>query len=133
MVFYGVNIFSVLLATIVSLGVGLLWYAVLGYAWTRVHHKQRVHLKPRPLSFVILIVALLVVAFMLAGLIAHLGEPTLRSGVISALLIWLGFVATTISVNYAFQNASLALFAIDAGHWLVVLLLMGAIIGAIGL
>ena len=54
-------------------------------------------------------------------------EFTLRNGVICAAFIWTGFV-----VNYAFQNARPVLIAIDADHWLAVLLVMGAIIGVMG-
>ena len=133
MIFYGVNLLSVLLAAAASFGVGFLWYGTLGAAWMKATGKSKNQLKPRRTSFIVLILALLVAAFMLAGLMAHLGEPTVRSGVISAALVWVGFVVTTISVNYAFQNAKPALIFIDAGHWLVVLLLMGTIIGVIGL
>jgi hypothetical protein len=48
------------------------------------------------------------------------------------LFLWLGFVVTTIAVNYAFGGRKPMLIVIDSGHWLLVLLLMGAIIGAMG-
>ncbi len=35
-------------------------------------------------------------------------------------------------VNYSFARRSRMLLLIDGGHWLVVLALMGAIIGAMG-
>ncbi len=63
----------------------------------------------------------------------------IRSGIsglghylLAALLVWLGFVLTTSSVNNAFRMRPLALTSIDAGHWLVVLLVMGAVIGLFG-
>src|SRR5674476_745221 len=43
-----------------------------------------------------------------------------------------GFVITTLVVNNTFGMRSAKLIAIDGGHWLAVLLLMGAIIGAWG-
>ena len=46
---------------------------------------------------------------------------TIRSAVISALFVWVGFVVTTMLVNNAFAGRRYALTAIDAGHWLVVL------------
>jgi hypothetical protein len=57
---------------------------------------------------------------------------TIRSAVISALFIWGGFVLTTVLVNNAFSGRSYMLTAIDAGHWLAVLLLMGVVIGWMG-
>ena len=61
-----------------------------------------------------------------------MGSVTIRSAVISALFAWAGFVLTTIVVNYSFGGRSYALAAIDSGHWLVVLVLMGAVIGWMG-
>jgi len=52
--------------------------------------------------------------------------------VISALFTWGGFVVSTILVNNAFSGRRYALTAIDAGHWLAVLVLMGVVIGWMG-
>jgi len=57
---------------------------------------------------------------------------TLRSGVISGLFCWGGFVITTMLVNNSFAMRSPKLLLIDGGYWLVVLVLSGAIIGALG-
>jgi hypothetical protein len=71
-------------------------------------------------------------AWVLAGLIGHVGRVSVRSGVISGAFCWFGFVLTTMVVNYSFGMRSRMLLLIDAGHWLVVLALMGAIVGAMG-
>jgi hypothetical protein len=71
-------------------------------------------------------------AWMLAGVVGHLGAVTLVNGVISAFFLWLGFVITTLAVNNMFGLRRHALILIDGGHWLGALLLMGAIIGAWG-
>jgi 1,4-dihydroxy-2-naphthoate octaprenyltransferase len=57
---------------------------------------------------------------------------TLKNAVISAVALWLGFVATTLAVNYSFGRRPLKLFAIDAGHWLAVFVVQGIVIGAMG-
>jgi Protein of unknown function (DUF1761) len=41
------------------------------------------------------------------------------------LAVWFGFVLTTQAVNHGFGRRPLMLLAIDAGHWLVVLLVQG--------
>jgi len=132
MQFVGMNHLAVVLAAAAGFGVGFVWYGILGNAWMTALGKTTAELKPRPAPFIIAIVALLIAAYMLAGLIGHMGEVTLRNGVISSAFVWTGFVVTSIAVNYAFQNAKLTLIAIDSGHWLVVLLVMGAVIGAMG-
>jgi hypothetical protein len=71
-------------------------------------------------------------AWALAGLLGHIGAVTLRGGIISGAFCWLGFVITVIVVNNSFAMRSWRLSLIDGGHWLLVLLLMGAIIGGMG-
>ena len=66
-------------------------------------------------------------AWVLAGPIWHLGAFTLRGGIITGALVWLGFVVTTLAVTTPSAYGKPALIWIDGGHWLVVLLLMGAI------
>jgi hypothetical protein len=109
---------------------GRIWLAALGTTPEAMAEAKR-----RPgawLPFVYVFAAELVMAWVLAGVIGHLGAPTLRSGVISAAFCWLGFVITTIIVNNSFARRDWRLLVIDGGHWLLVLLLMGAIIGAMG-
>ena len=57
---------------------------------------------------------------------------TIRNGIIAALFLWFGFVLTTLSINNAYPGRKPMLTVIDGGHWLAVMLIMGAIIGAFG-
>jgi hypothetical protein len=91
--------------------------------------------KKRPgawLPFVYAFVAELLMAWILAGLLGHIGALTIRGGLISAAFCWVGFVITTMAVNNGFAGRDARLLLIDGGHWLIVLLLMGAIIGGMG-
>jgi hypothetical protein len=42
-------------------------------------------------------------AWMLAGMVGHLGAVTVSNAVVSAFFVWLGFSMTTILVNHRFQ------------------------------
>jgi len=132
MQFAGMNYTAVLIAALAGFAMGFVWYSTFGNIWMRALGKTREELKPRPQPFIVSVIALLVMAYVLAGLIGHMGELTLVRGMISAGFVWVGFVVTTTAVAYAFQGARWSLIAIDAGHWLLVLLVMGAIIGWIG-
>ncbi|HSM19103.1 MAG TPA: DUF1761 domain-containing protein [Hyphomicrobiales bacterium] len=132
MAFAGMNYAAIVVAAIAGFVAGAVWYGLLGKQWMAVLGKSKDEMKPSPGPFITAGVALLLMAYVLAGTIGHLGEVNLRTGVISGAIIWAGFVATTIAVNNAFQGARLSLSLIDAGHWLVVLLLMGGVIGAFG-
>jgi hypothetical protein len=71
----------------------------------------------------------LLMAYVLAGLIGHIGATSLRGGAISGAFVWAGFVLPTIAVNNAYPNRPWSLTVIDAGHWLGVLVIMGAAMG----
>jgi len=132
MAFAGMNYAAVIVAAIVGFLAGAVWYGLLGKQWLAALGKRKGDMKPSPGPFITAAVALLVMAYVLAGAIGHLGEVNLRIGVISGAILWAGFVATTVAVNNAFQGAKVTLTLIDAGHWLVVLVLMGGVIGAFG-
>ena len=132
MAFSGLSYLAVLLAAIGGFVTGSIWYGVLGKAWLSALGKTKEDLKPTPLPFVIAAIAQLVMAFMLAGILGHLGEITVWNGVISAFFIWLGFILPSMAVNHAFQGAKGKLTVIDCGHWLAVLVVQGTILGALG-
>jgi hypothetical protein len=144
MSFAGINYLAIVIAAVAAWLAGAAWYGALAKPWVAAQGKtmeefqaQRAALRGSTAAyapFIIAFVAELVMAWALAGVIGHLGagQVTLRNGVISAFFLWLGFVVTTLAVNYAFAARGLKLAAIDAGHWLLVLLVEGAVIGAMG-
>jgi Protein of unknown function (DUF1761) len=139
MVHAGINHLAVLIAAIASWLVGAVWYGILGKAWSAALEGPSGNGSSRSapksaIPFITAFVADLVIAYVLAGAIGHLGlgQVTLRNGVISAAILWLGFVATTVTVNNTFAGRGPSLTAIDAGHWLFAMLCAGAIIGAMG-
>ncbi|MGH1350314.1 MAG: DUF1761 domain-containing protein [Methyloligellaceae bacterium] len=135
MVFAGINYLAVLVAAIAGFAIGSVWYMILGNAWMNALGKTREELKPTPGPFIAAFLMQLLMAYILAGAMGHLGENTVtvKNGVISAAFCWAGFVLTTMFVNHRFQGSPLMLTVIDAGHWLFVLLGMGIIIGLFGI
>jgi hypothetical protein len=138
MKFAGMNYLAIVIAAIVAWLAGAAWYMTLGKLWTAAigltPEKMAEH-RNRPgayLPFIYVFVAELIMAWVLAGLLGHLGPLTFRGGVISAAFCWLGFVITVVLTNNSFAMRDWRLTLIDGGHWLLVLLLMGAIIGAMG-
>ena len=129
MSFAGVNYFAIVVAAIVAWLFGGAYYTALGKPWMKAARldPESVTMKAGP--FIVSFVAELIMAWMLAGLLGHLGVFTLSSGVVTALFVWFGFIATTIAVNERYQGFGWGLTFINAGHWLGVAILMGAIIG----
>ena len=58
------------------------------------------------------------------------GPQTALRGMKSAVLLWFAFVFTTWATEYVFEVRPLSLFAINAGFWLLGMIVMGAIVGA---
>jgi hypothetical protein len=136
MTFASITYWAVLVSAIASFLFGGLWYGIFSDTWMRAANLQESDIKGgaarNAVPFIVAFVAQLVMAFVLAGTMAHMGAVTARSGVFTGAYIWLGFVMTSLVVNHAFQRARPLLTLIDGGHWLGVLLIQGAIIGAIG-
>jgi hypothetical protein len=137
MTFSGINYIAVIIATLAGFGLGAVWYMVLGGVWLNAIGKTKEQLAKdegpaKALPFIIALVALFIMALMLAGLMGHLGDVSVRGGAITGLFVWVGFVITAMGVNHAFGGAKPMLTLIDGGHWLAVLLVMGAVIGAFG-
>jgi len=136
--FSGYSLAGILAATIAGYVVGAIWYGVLGERWLKALGLTKADIstdagKPKSFApFIIAFFADLVMAFVLAGLIGHLGLITIRTGLISGAIVWSGFVLTTLTVNNSFAMRSKALIWIDGGHWLLVLLVMGGVIGGVG-
>ena len=137
MAFVGINYLAVLIAAVAAWILGAVWYQALSAPWLLAQGKTKADL-PSPsgasayLPFALVFVAELIMAWMLAGILGHLGTLNVRVGVITGVACWFGFVLTTIVTNYTFQSRKVMLAVIDTGYWLVVLVLMGAIIGAFG-
>ena len=129
-----INYLAVVVAAVAGFLLGWGWYTVFGKAWMAGLGKKKEDCdKAMPIApMVIAGVACLVMAYMLAGLMGHLSNVTIGGGIINAFFVWIGFVLTTVATNHAFEGIKPVVTAIDAGHWLAVLILMGAIIGAFG-
>ncbi len=131
MMFSGTSYLAVLVAAVAGFAFGSVWYMALGKRWVAALGMTE-RPKPTPLPFIAAFVCQLVMAWMLAGLVGHLGEVTVGRAMFSGALVWFGFVLTTMIVNHRFQSARWSLTVIDAGHWLGVLLVMGLVIGLFG-
>jgi hypothetical protein len=132
MAFAGMNYLAIVIAALAAYGWGTVFYMTLSKQWLAAVELKEIKRSATP--FVISFVALLVMGFVLAGSIGHLGpgNVTVKNGIISGLIVWAGFVATTVFVNNAYPGRKYMLSIIDSTHWLGVLVIQGAVIGAMG-
>lgn len=131
-----VNYLAIGVAAIAAWLLGAVWYTLLAKPWmaacgTTPEQMQENRRRPGAfLPFLYSFLALLVMAWVLSGLMIHIGAATIRAGAISGAFCWLGFVMTTMVVNNTFGMRNPRLLLIDGGHWLAVLVLQGAILAA---
>jgi Protein of unknown function (DUF1761) len=136
----GVNYWAILLAAGASFLFGGIYYGLLSKPWMAALGKSEADIKsgtPTPILLGITVVAQLIMAWVLAGLMLHLSKSgvgmTIRNGLLTSAFCWLGFVATSLVVNHGYQGVKRMLTVIDGGHWLGVLLIQGLILSWFGL
>ena len=138
MAFAGINHLAVIIAAVVGWLASAGWYMSLGRIYQAGLGKTAEECaaemkKPSTLlPFLYAFIADVVMAWMLAGVLGHLGQVTLKNGVITAAFIWFGFILTTMVVNFNFSGRDKRVLLIDVGNWLIVLVVMGAAIGFMG-
>jgi hypothetical protein len=133
MAFAGTNYLAVLIAALAAYAWGAAYYTTLSKQWLAAVGLTEVKRSATP--FIISFIAVVVMAFVLAGSIGHLGpgNVSIKNGIISGVILWAGFVATTVFVNNAYPGRKYMLSIIDSIHWLGVLVIQGAVIGAMGI
>lgn len=124
------NAVPILAAALVALVFGAAWYGLLARPRTA---NASTH-KPSPSLIVLTFLCEAWIAAILAGALilapVEAGRWTVALG--SAGIIWVGFVAPVIAVDHRRRGLSWAQTAIDAGHWLGAMLLMAAVLRAVG-
>lgn len=134
-----IDYLAVLVAGAAAWIAGAIWYGVFGRQWLAALGKTKAQLmgpggKPKPGPFVLAFAADLIIAFVLAGIVGAVGggKVSVSAGVVTGSLMWVGFVVTTMAVNNAYAGRKTTLTVIDAGHWLVALVVAGAVVAAFG-
>ena len=125
-----INWLAVVVAAVVQMALGALWYSPLLFArpWMRSVGRSEDELTGGGPGYAIAAVASLVTAGVLAYVVDWAGADGLLDGLLTGVVVWIGFVATVLAVNTWFSGRSRTLWAIDAGYPLVALAIMGALL-----
>jgi hypothetical protein len=136
-----VNFMAVLLAAISSMVVGGIWYsnAVFGKAWAKMAGVDEAKQKK---NAGMALTGMFVLGLVMAYVVAHVTYLSsqfftdysfIKAGINTGFWVWLGFVLPVVASNSLFEQRRKKLSAINAGNWLVTLLVMGLVIGTVGL
>ncbi len=128
-----INWLAVLVAAILPMVVGSLWYGPLfGKSWTALMELTEEEIKAdfNPVkSYGLSFVMALVMAFVLAYVVG-MGEGGTTNGMMYGALLWLGFIVPYGFQSVAFEMKKSPIYLLSITYNLVVLLLMGLVIGA---
>lgn len=126
-----INYWAVLVATIIRMAVGFVWYSppLFLKPWQALTgvtpETMRAGLGK---AMVVDAIASLIMAFALANIIGASGITDWLNGALAGFWVWLGFIATVLVSLWGYENRSLQLTAINLGNNLIALVLMGALL-----
>ena len=131
------NDWAVLVCAVASMVVGSIWYGPLfGKMFMRASgmdkwsaEKQAQMKKTMGMTYALQFIASLVMFYVLAGITAGFGHLSIGGGMMTAALLWLGFVVP-VKLGDAIWGGNKTLFWLGIGNMLITLLVGGAIIGA---
>ena len=124
------NYLAVLVAAVAAFVVSSVWYTIFGNAWMElrgIDPATAADTATPAWTMLFVVFQSLVVAFMLAYFVGHLGIVDWKGAVRLGALVW-GFPAMILLGSVVHENVPLMLAAIHAGDWLVKLLLMSVIL-----
>ncbi len=131
--FISVNYIAVLIATIVCMIIGGLWYGpVFGKKWKELEGFTDEAMKSMPLTggqaMGLGFIAALISNYVLAQVLGLLAVNTVGGAMQIAFLLWLGFHFTTLSGVWLWEGKSYKLWLFNAAQYLLALLVAAAII-----
>ena len=134
-----VNYLAVLVAGVVSMGVGFFWYSptLFGKPWMKLMGFTKETMagakKEMGKMYALSFVATLVMAYVLVHVMTFSENfyhySSVQTGLTSAFWVWLGFVAPVQMTDVLFGGKKWNLFFINTGYQLASLLAMGVTLG----
>ena len=127
------NYLANLVAAIACFLLEAAWYSTFLQTWINGIGRTRAWLESSGMNPAIQYATALVMAFVMATAISCVvqltGKQTALRGVKVGVLLWAGFELTAYATEYIFEVRPISLFFVNAGYWLLGMMLMGAIVG----
>lgn len=125
------NILAIVLASIISMGLGFLWYSpmLFGNQWIKLmgYTKESMEKAKKEMgkAYAISFVGALVMAYVLSKFVTG---SVLMDGILTGFWMWLGFVAPVQMTEVLFGGKKWNLYYINTGYQLASLLAMSAVL-----
>ncbi|MCX7797207.1 MAG: DUF1761 domain-containing protein [Melioribacter sp.] len=132
---YPINFWAIFVCGLIAAVLDFLYYSpmLLGKIWIASIEKSEEEIKKDFGNLRICIkcfFAQLIMAYVLAKFMSYLGVATPQEGIRVAFMVWIGFIATSLTITYINENKKFTQFLIDGGFHFIVLLIFGIILGA---
>lgn len=126
-----INYVGIIASVVASMVIGMIWYAppVMGRKWMQLIGRTESEIRARPMMMpmAVAIFGALAMALVMAFLVDYAQATTPSEGALLGVLVWVGFVVTTQATNAVFEGRSNELTIINAAHYLVVIVAVGAL------
>lgn len=132
-----INYLAVLVAAIVSMVIGFLWYGPLfGKQWMQLMNfdKKKINeAKKKGMGkiYTLAFLTTLIMSFVLAHFVDYVEAKTITDGIILGFWVWIGFLATTQIGSVLWEGKPVKLYLINTLHYLVTLAVMAAILAVL--
>ena len=128
---FDVNIVPVLIAAVINMAVGVLWYSpfLFGKIWLSAIGKTKddFGVGSAGMIYAVNTIAAVVVSYFLFILVKYSGASSLTQGAQMGFWVWLGFVATTVLPAYMYEMRPKRLYLIYISFQLIAFIIMGAV------
>ncbi len=131
MINWHVHYLAVIVAAIINMAVGAAWYSpgLFGKTWSKlIGQKMEAMRENAGTGYMVSTIGALLQAFVLANVMRDAGLTTAFRGALLGFWLWLAFVAVCVATDVVFAHRSWKLWKINAGYFLVVLLINGALL-----
>jgi hypothetical protein len=126
------NHLAILAAALIQWILGALWYSLFfAKPWMALTgHTPGERPKGAVLSMIGSFIGGLILCFILAHVVIWSGWTGFGCGAFIGFICWLGFIAAPLCSETMYERRPFKLFAINAGYWLVALLISGGVLAA---
>jgi hypothetical protein len=123
---------ALILTAIIQWFIGAIWYSpvLFGRPWLARADKSHATKEGNEIPGIIAFgVVCLIVSYVILYFLRLTGEAGLAHGGFMGLMLWAGFVAAPLFALYINERRSFRHYFINAGYWLVALIVGGAVLG----
>ena len=136
MYIFNLNYFNIILSSLIGMVIAAFWYSPSGFGkkWMELTNLKEKDIKAAQkngmtANYAAAFAALIIMNYALSFITENMLINSIQESVFLGLLIWLGFIATTMLNMILWEFKSVELYTINASHYLVVLIVSAVIVG----